>query len=115
MWHCVVGRNFGSFVTHDTKHFMYLSLGKVRQRPTVIPGTRTNSRLDDKRGGEREALALTWRGGHTIPLNALSDWRSKFRLYPLKRQAPPPRLQWLRRIPRQMQNIRLVRGKLGAV
>jgi len=22
-WHCVVGRNFGSFVTHETKHFIY--------------------------------------------------------------------------------------------
>ncbi|KAK6040592.1 dynein light chain type 1 [Cooperia oncophora] len=23
-WQCVVGRNFGSFVTHETNHFMYL-------------------------------------------------------------------------------------------
>ena len=22
-WHCVVGRNFGSYVTHETKHFIY--------------------------------------------------------------------------------------------
>ncbi|KAI9854683.1 MAG: Dynein light chain [Vezdaea acicularis] len=22
-WHCIVGRNFGSFVTHETKHFIY--------------------------------------------------------------------------------------------
>ncbi|XP_042416071.1 dynein light chain 1, cytoplasmic-like [Zingiber officinale] len=23
-WHCIVGRNFGSFVTHESKHFIYL-------------------------------------------------------------------------------------------
>lgn len=28
-WHCVVGRNFGSYVTHETKHFMYFYLGQV--------------------------------------------------------------------------------------
>ena len=22
-WHCIVGRNFGSYVTHETKHFIY--------------------------------------------------------------------------------------------
>ncbi|KAJ5788651.1 hypothetical protein N7457_003641 [Penicillium paradoxum] len=26
-WHCVVGRNFGSFVTHETKHFIYFYIG----------------------------------------------------------------------------------------
>ncbi|PHH50261.1 Dynein light chain, cytoplasmic [Ceratocystis fimbriata CBS 114723] len=26
-WHCIVGRNFGSFVTHETKHFLYFYLG----------------------------------------------------------------------------------------
>jgi dynein light chain LC8-type len=26
-WHCIVGRNFGSFVTHETKHFAYFYLG----------------------------------------------------------------------------------------
>ncbi|CAM9666685.1 unnamed protein product [Choristocarpus tenellus] len=28
-WHCIVGRNFGSFVTHETRHFIYFYLGKV--------------------------------------------------------------------------------------
>eukprot|EP00438_Fugacium_kawagutii_P008059 Skav223968 [mRNA] locus=scaffold3540:328665:330351:- [translate_table: standard] len=28
-WHCVVGRNFGSYVTHETKHFVYFYLGQV--------------------------------------------------------------------------------------
>ena len=28
-WHCIVGRNFGSYVTHETKHFIYFYLGKV--------------------------------------------------------------------------------------
>ena len=28
-WHCVVGRNFGSHVTHETKHFIYFYLGQV--------------------------------------------------------------------------------------
>ncbi|OAY80695.1 Dynein light chain 1, cytoplasmic [Ananas comosus] len=22
-WHCIVGRNFGSYVTHETNHFIY--------------------------------------------------------------------------------------------
>lgn len=22
-WHCIVGRNFGSYVTHESKHFIY--------------------------------------------------------------------------------------------
>ncbi|CBY19036.1 unnamed protein product [Oikopleura dioica] len=28
-WHCIVGRNFGSFVTHETKNFIYFYLGSV--------------------------------------------------------------------------------------
>ncbi|CAL1172501.1 unnamed protein product, partial [Cladocopium goreaui] len=28
-WHCVVGRNFGSYVTHETKHFIYFYLGQA--------------------------------------------------------------------------------------
>merc|ERR1711959_740838 len=28
-WHCVVGRNFGSYVTHETKHFIYFYLAQV--------------------------------------------------------------------------------------
>mmetsp|Transcript_7803 Transcript_7803/g.16073 ORF Transcript_7803/g.16073 Transcript_7803/m.16073 type:complete len:91 (-) Transcript_7803:540-812(-) len=28
-WHVVVGRNFGSYVAHDTKHFIYFYLGQV--------------------------------------------------------------------------------------
>ncbi|KAK1922695.1 dynein light chain [Papiliotrema laurentii] len=28
-WHCVVGKNFGSFVTHETKHFIYFYLGPM--------------------------------------------------------------------------------------
>ena len=27
--HAVVGRNFGSYVTHETKHFIYFYLGQV--------------------------------------------------------------------------------------
>ena len=23
VWHCIVGRNFGSMITHETKHFIY--------------------------------------------------------------------------------------------
>jgi dynein light chain LC8-type len=26
---CIVGRNFGSYVTHETKHFIYFYLGQV--------------------------------------------------------------------------------------
>lgn len=26
-WHCIVGRNFGSFVTHETRHFIYFYVG----------------------------------------------------------------------------------------
>jgi len=28
-WHCVVGKNFGSFVTHETQGFIYFYLGPV--------------------------------------------------------------------------------------
>lgn len=28
-WHCVVGRNFGSYVTHETNNFIYFYLGQV--------------------------------------------------------------------------------------
>ena len=28
-WHCIVGRNFGNYVTHETKHFIYFYLGQV--------------------------------------------------------------------------------------
>merc|ERR1711862_80105 len=28
-WHAIVGRNFGSYVTHETKHFTYFYLGQV--------------------------------------------------------------------------------------
>ncbi|KAG0234290.1 dynein light chain 2, cytoplasmic-like protein [Mortierella sp. GBAus27b] len=28
-WHCIVGRNFGSFVTHETKHFIYFYMDKI--------------------------------------------------------------------------------------
>lgn len=27
--HVIVGRNFGSYVTHETKHFIYFYLGQV--------------------------------------------------------------------------------------
>ena len=27
--HCIMGRNFGSYVTHETKHFIYSYLGQV--------------------------------------------------------------------------------------
>nr|XP_039317394.1 dynein light chain 2, cytoplasmic-like [Saimiri boliviensis boliviensis] len=28
-WHCIVGRNFGSYVTHETERFIYFYLGQV--------------------------------------------------------------------------------------
>ena len=28
-WHCVVGRNFGSYVTHEENHFFYFHIGQV--------------------------------------------------------------------------------------
>ncbi|XP_037599668.1 dynein light chain 2, cytoplasmic-like [Cebus imitator] len=28
-WHCFVGRKFGSYVTHETKRFIYFYLGQV--------------------------------------------------------------------------------------
>ncbi|KAF5403558.1 hypothetical protein P879_03804 [Paragonimus westermani] len=28
-WHCIVGRSFGSYVTHETKHFIYFYMDKV--------------------------------------------------------------------------------------
>ena len=28
-WHCVVGRSFGSYVTHESKHFIYFYAGQL--------------------------------------------------------------------------------------
>ncbi|ORY77021.1 dynein light chain 1 protein DLC-1 [Protomyces lactucae-debilis] len=28
-WHVIVGRNFGSYVTHETRHFIYFYLGQM--------------------------------------------------------------------------------------
>ena len=28
-WHCIVGRNFGSYITHETKNFIYFYFGQV--------------------------------------------------------------------------------------
>ena len=28
-WHCIVGRNFGSYVTHQERHFIYFFLGQI--------------------------------------------------------------------------------------
>ena len=28
-WHAVVGRNFGSFVVHESRSFIYFYIGKV--------------------------------------------------------------------------------------
>ncbi|OMJ78145.1 hypothetical protein SteCoe_22119 [Stentor coeruleus] len=28
-WHCVVGKNYGSFVTHESQHFMYFFLDEL--------------------------------------------------------------------------------------
>ena len=34
-WHAIVGRNFGSYVTHETKHFIYFYLGQVASAPRL--------------------------------------------------------------------------------
>jgi len=28
-WHCIVGRNFGSYVTHENRNFIYFYLGQI--------------------------------------------------------------------------------------
>ncbi len=28
LWHCIVGENFGSFVTHENKNFIFLEIDK---------------------------------------------------------------------------------------
>eukprot|EP00429_Kryptoperidinium_foliaceum_P068439 CAMPEP_0176053574 /NCGR_PEP_ID=MMETSP0120_2-20121206/26648_1 /TAXON_ID=160619 /ORGANISM="Kryptoperidinium foliaceum, Strain CCMP 1326" /LENGTH=119 /DNA_ID=CAMNT_0017387029 /DNA_START=53 /DNA_END=410 /DNA_ORIENTATION=+ len=28
-WHVIVGKNFGSYVTHETKHFIYFNCGQL--------------------------------------------------------------------------------------
>ena len=28
-WHCTVGKDFGSYVTHEIKYFIYFCLGQV--------------------------------------------------------------------------------------
>ena len=34
-WHCVVGRSFGSFVTHESGSFIYFYIGRLVSRPFV--------------------------------------------------------------------------------
>lgn len=29
VWHCIVGRNFGSFVTNEAKHYIYFYQGQI--------------------------------------------------------------------------------------
>jgi len=29
VWHCIVGRNFGSYVTHEAKHHIYFYTGQT--------------------------------------------------------------------------------------
>jgi len=28
-WHCIVGQDFGSYVTHEARHFCYFYVGKL--------------------------------------------------------------------------------------
>lgn len=28
-WHCIVGRNYGSYVTHETGNFIYFYIGQI--------------------------------------------------------------------------------------
>ncbi|THD22702.1 Dynein light chain DLC [Fasciola gigantica] len=28
-WHCIVGQNFGSYVTHESNYFIYFYVGKL--------------------------------------------------------------------------------------
>ena len=28
-WHCIVGKQFGSFVQHDSKHYIYFYIGEL--------------------------------------------------------------------------------------
>ncbi len=28
-WHCVVGKSFGSYITHESKHFIYFYVGQT--------------------------------------------------------------------------------------
>ena len=29
VWHCVVGRNFGAYATHEAKHYLYFYMGQI--------------------------------------------------------------------------------------
>ncbi len=29
LWHCIVGKNFGSYVTHETKAYIYFYVGQM--------------------------------------------------------------------------------------
>ncbi|EWS73708.1 cytoplasmic dynein light chain 2 (macronuclear) [Tetrahymena thermophila SB210] len=28
-WHCIVGKQFGSYVSHDSKHYIYFYIGEM--------------------------------------------------------------------------------------
>lgn len=43
-WHCIVGRNFGSYVTHETKHF-YLFLFRTNCSSSFQIGINENGQF----------------------------------------------------------------------
>eukprot|EP00959_Pyramimonas_sp_CCMP1952_P195406 4086065-Pyramimonas_sp.AAC.3 len=49
-WHCIVGRNFGSYVTHETKHFIYFYLGQDFHRQLFLASTRSSWFLGNPKG-----------------------------------------------------------------
>ena len=56
VWHCVVGRNFGSFVVHDTAGFVYFYPRTCRSAPLqerhAVSGSRpVHQRCDSHAGG----------------------------------------------------------------
>ena len=63
-WHCIVGRNFGSYVTHETKHFIYFYLGQVSYATEAGGGARhaADRAADQRLGWQGAQHGTAWRG-----------------------------------------------------
>lgn len=62
-WHCIVGRNFGSYVTHETKHFIYFYLGQASPKSMAIVKTPRAEQSPRLAGGEVPIENLCDAGG----------------------------------------------------
>jgi len=66
-WHCIVGRNFGSYVTHETRHFIYFYLGQVAIL-LFKSGWRSRRNSHVRKLNRRRNLTLAYMINHVVLL-----------------------------------------------